>query len=67
MGRGKIPPKSVQLSPPYISVNMEKPTKQQHIPPCECGEMSAEIKSMVECKHVAKAPVAEVDGYDKVY
>ena len=53
-----------------MSVTMEKPTKQQHIPPCEeDGEMSAEIKSMVECylKQVAKAPVAEVDGYDTVY
>ena len=51
----------------YVSVTMEKPTKKQHIPPCESGEMSAEIKSMVECKQVAKAPVAEVDGYDTVY
>ena len=53
----------------YLSVTMEKPTKQQHIPPCEGGEMSAEIKSMVECylEQVAKAPVAEVDGYDTVY
>ena len=47
----------------YMSVTMEKPTKQQHIPPCEGGEMSAEIKSMVECylEQVPKAPVAEVD------
>ena len=51
----------------YMSVTMEKPTKQQHIPPCEGGEMSAEIKSMVECKQVANAPVAEVDGYATVY
>ena len=50
-----------------MSVSMEKPTKQQHIPPCEGGGMSAGIKSMVECKQVAKAPVAEVDGYDTVY
>ena len=51
----------------YMSVTMEKPTKQQHIPPCEGGEMSAEIKSMGECKQVANVPVAEVDGYDTVY
>ena len=51
----------------YMSVTMEEPTKQQHIPPCEGGEMSAEIKSMVECKQVAKAPAAEVYGYDVVY
>ena len=51
----------------YMSVTMEKPIKQQHIPPWEGGEMSAEIKSMVECKQVAKAPVAEVDVYDTVY
>ena len=51
----------------YMSGTMEKPTKQQHIPPCEGGEMSAEIKYMVECKQVAKDPVAEVDGYDTVY
>ena len=53
----------------YMSVIMGKPTKQHHIPPCEGGEMSAEIKSMVECYHkqVAKVTVAEVDGYDTVY
>ena len=50
-----------------MSVTMEKPTKQHHIPLCEGGEMAVEIKSMVECKQVAKAPVAEVDGYDTVY
>ena len=50
-----------------MSVTVEKPTKQQHIPPGEGEEMSAEIRSMVECKQVAKAPVAEVDGYDTVY
>ena len=49
---------------------MEKATKQQHIPPCECGEMSEKFKAMVEfylARQVAKAPVAEVDGYDTVH
>ena len=43
----------------YMSVTMETPTKKQQ---------SAKIKSIVECylKQVAKAPVAEVDGYDTV-
>ena len=52
----------------YMSVTMEIPTKQQHIPPCEGGEMTAKIKSIVECylEQVAKAPVAEVDGYDTI-
>ena len=52
-----------------MSVTTEKQTKQQHIPPGEGGEMSGEIKSMVECylRQVATAPVAEVDWYDTVY
>ena len=29
----------------YMSVAMEKPTKQQHIPSCEGGEISAKMKS----------------------
>ena len=52
------------------SVTMEKATKQQHIPPCEGGEMSEKLKSMVEyylARQVAKAPVAEVGGNDTVH
>ena len=71
MGRGKIPPKSVQLSPPYNVCQLlwRSQPSNSNIPPCESGEMSVKIKSMVEChlKQVAKASVAEVDGYDTVH
>ena len=73
MGRGNIPPKSVQLPPPYsVYVSYYGETNQATAySPCEGGGgggggVSAEIKSMVECKQDAKAPVAEVDGYDTV-
>ena len=47
----------------YMSVTMEKQVK--HEAPYASGEMTAKIKSIVECylEQVAKAPVG---GYDTV-